>query len=386
MFIPRNLQSALQRLIRQYPILAVTGPRQSGKTTLLKRQFPDYQYVSLENADMRSRAEDDPNSFLKKYNRYVIFDEVQRTPQLFSYLQTKVDKDEIMGQFILSGSQNFLLLKNIQQSLAGRVAMLKLLPLSISELEAASLLAPDWEPAAQKGFYPALFKRKIESPDFYPHYIETYLERDVRNLIQIKDLSSFRLFLKRCAGHAGHLLNLSELARDCGISSPTAKAWLSVLESSFILFKLPPYFTNFNKRLIKRPKLYFYDTGLLCHLLGITSPSELDTYYQAGNIFENLIIADLCKQHLHQGQQPNFYFLQDSNKNEIDLLTEKAGQLYIAEIKASRTLTNRHFKQLEKISRNTPLPIAKKTLIYAGDEAFEHKGIQIRPWNKAAIN
>jgi len=372
-------------LIRTYPVLAITGPRQSGKTTLLRKQFPEYKYVSLENPDIRERAEEDPNSFLKKYDRHVIFDEVQRTPHLFSYIQTKIDEDQTMGQFILSGSQNFLLLQSIQQSLAGRVAMLKLLPFSMPELEAALLLSPDWESATIKGFYPPIFGREMSPADFYPHYVETYLERDVRNLIQIKDLSPFRQFLKRCAGHAGQLLNLSELARDCGISPPTAKAWLSVLESSFILFTISPYFTNFNKRLIKRPKLYFYDTGLLCHLLGITSEAELDTYYQRGNIFENLIIAELHKRRLHQGQQPAFHFFQDSNKNEIDILSEKAGRLYIAEIKATRTPTARHFKPLEKFRKTAPLPIAKASLIYGGEEAFEHKGIHVLPWKSCKL-
>jgi uncharacterized protein len=380
MFIPRNLLEPLVQLKDKYPILAVTGPRQSGKTTLLRESFPDYEYVSLENADIRERAMQDPNAFLEKYAGKVIFDEVQRVPQLFSYLQTKTDLDKVMGQYILSGSQNFLLLKNISQSLAGRVALFKLLPFSFSELHAEGLLAASWQEAAFKGFYPTIYDRQLTAPEFYPNYLETYVERDVRNLLSIRDLRQFRLFIKRCAGHAGHLLNLLSLANDCGISPPTAKAWLSVLESSYIVFTLSPYYRNFNKRIVKTPKLFFYDTGLVCNLLEMDSPRDVDNYFQRGSLFENFIIAEMYKQTFHQGRRPSFYFWQDSNKSEVDLLWEKASAIHLMEIKSGQTVNASFFKNLEKFTALSEQPTTKQYLVYGGTEHFNQKGTKVLGW------
>jgi len=380
MFIPRNILEPLKQLKDKYPLLALTGPRQSGKTTLLQAAFPDYQYVSLENADVRERAVQDPNAFLEKYAGKVFFDEVQRAPQLFSYLQTKTDSDRTMGQYILSGSQNFLLLESISQSLAGRVALLKLLPFSFSELAAAGLLANSWQEAAFKGFYPAIFDRHIEPVDFYPNYLETYIERDVRNLVAVRDLRQFRLFLKRCAGHTGQLLNLLSLANDCGISSPTAKAWLSVLESSYIVFTLSPYYRNFNKRLVKTPKLFFYDTGLVCNLLEMDDPGDVDNYFQRGSLFENFIVAEMYKQAFHQGRRPSFYFWQDSNKNEIDLLWEKASTLHLMEIKSGQTVNASFFHNLEKFTAASGQTIGHRYLAYGGTEGFSQQGIEVLGW------
>ncbi len=271
--------------------MALTGPRQSGKTTLLKELFKDYRYISLENPDIRAFATDDPTSFLNEYSENVILDEVQRVPSLFSYIQTKVDESKKMGQYILSGFQNFHLFNSITQTLAGRVALFKLLPLDFEELKAVELLESDYPQALFKGFYPAIFDRDIDPKIFYANYIQTYVEKDVTELLNVKDLKAFRTFLGLCAGRAGQLLNVSALAKDCNISQPTAKAWLSILESSYLIFLLPPYHQNFNKRLVKSPKLYFYDTGLLCYLLGIKSANEIILDRLKGNLFESLILA-----------------------------------------------------------------------------------------------
>ncbi len=310
----------------------------------------------------------------------MILDEVQRAPQLFSYLQTKTDLDREMGQYILSGSQNFLLLESITQSLAGRVALFKLMPFSFSEMQAGGLLANTWEEACFQGFYPAIFDRQIHPIQFYPNYLETYLERDVRNLISVKDLSQFRLFIKRCAGNAGQLLNLQSLATDCGISQPTAKSWLSVLESSYIVFLLPPYYKNFNKRIIKTPKLFFYDTGLICNLLEMDNPNDVDKYFQRGSLFENFIIAEMHKQLLHLGRRPAFYFWQDANRNEIDLLWEKVSEIHCMEIKSGQTVSIDFFKNLYLFSSLSNSPNGKNYVAYGGDQQFTHQGVEVLNW------
>jgi uncharacterized protein len=382
MYINRELVYSLERLVSKFPILVVTGPRQSGKTTLLKHLFPDYQYVTLENHDIRQRAIDDPNGFLNTYSNKVIFDEVQQAPQIFSYLQTKVDKDQIMGQYILSGSQNFQLLENITQSLAGRVALFKLLPFTFNELEKENLLAQNWHKTAFSGFYPALFDRNIEPYDFYTNYVETYIERDVRQLINIRDLRQFRLFLKYCAGHAGQMLNLQKIANEVGISQPTAQSWLSVLETSYLVFTVAPYYRNFNKRLVKTPRLYFYDTGLICFLLEMKRPTDLETYYQRGAIFENLLIANLIKHQYHNYQKTDLYFWRDSQDLEVDLLFENSSELRIAEIKSSETVNSSFFTNMQKFSKNVENQTIKSYLLYGGAENFEYSNVKVIAWNQ----
>jgi uncharacterized protein len=380
MYIQRDLIDALNRLRTKFPILALTGPRQSGKTTLLQHLFPDHQYVTLENPDLRERALSDPNGFLNTYSERVIFDEVQQVPHLFSYLQAKVDNDRQMGQFILSGSQNFQLLQSITQSLAGRVALFKLLPFSFHELEAVNLLNKQWHEAAFRGFYPALYDREIEPTDFYRNYVETYIERDVRQLVNVRDLRQFRLFLKYCAGHAGQMLNLQKIANEIGISQPTAQSWLSVLETSYIVFTMPPYYRNFNKRLVKTPKLYFYDTGLLCYLLEMTHSTNLTTYYQRSAVFENLVIAELNKHQFHTYQKNDFYFWRDNNDLEVDILFEDFDNLRIGEIKLSETINASFFTNMQKFSKIAGETALKSFLLYGGSESFEHLGTSVLPW------
>lgn len=379
MIIPRHLARHLQELSRYFPILSLTGPRQAGKTTLLKELYPNHRYVSLEDPDQQLRATEDPRSFLKHYDYNVIFDEAQRAPELFSYLQTIVDEDKQPGRYILSGSQNFLLRQNISQSLAGRVGIARLFPLDFQEMAAASLLPKDYETAIYRGFYPAQFDTGVPARLFYPSYVLTYVERDVSGLVSAANLNTFRRFLQLCAAYAGQLLNYSAIAKAVGVSAPTIQSWFSILEQSYLVFRLPPYFQNFGKRLIKSPKLYFYDTGLLCYLLGMQSEKDVFNYYQFGALFENLVIAERMKRDQHEGKEARLYFYRDSNQVEVDLLEETPSGLILTEIKASRTyrdglLANLH--KAGKIARQT----ARKQLVYGGDEGFEVKDAQVFPW------
>lgn len=380
-WIERTMAKEIRKRITQYPILAVTGPRQSGKTTLLKTLFPDYGYVSLENPDNRSFAKEDPNGFLKQYSSKTILDEVQRVPELFSYLQTLVDSSGQMGQYILSGSQNFHLLKHITQSLAGRVALFRLLPLDTQELEQAKKLPANYLDACIRGGYPAIYHRNLDPTDFYANYIRTYIEKDVTELVNIHDINSFRTFLGLCAGRAGQLLNLTSLANDCNISQPTAKAWLSVLESSYLVFLLYPYHENFNKRLVKTPKLYFYDVGLLTHLLQIREPGELAINRLKGNIFENFVIANFQKFNENRYRHLSYYFWQDHNGLEIDLLLKTANTVDVYEVKSTQTLSGALFKNLQHFIELVEPQTVRPYLVYGGDQALVRSNVQVIPWN-----
>ena len=379
--INRQLVNAIVALKDKFPIIALTGPRQSGKTTLLKNTFPDYQYISLEDPDYREFAQNDPKGFLKNFSENIIFDEVQRVPHLFSYLQTVVDASGKMGQFILSGSQSFHLLQQITQSLANRVALFKLLPFDFQELKTANLLPSDYSEILIRGFYPALFDRNLPSADFYSNYIETYVQRDVTQLINIREIRTFRTFLVLCASRVGQLLNLNSLANECGISQPTAKAWLSILESSYILFTLPPYFQNFSKRVVKSPKLYFYDTGLLCYLLGIKESKTLVVNALKGNLFENLIVAEQKKQNHHQCRNKEFYFWRDTSGHEIDLLIPNVTQFDIFEIKASETINSSQFKGMDFVEKISVDKVASKTLIYGGNDNQIRSNYTVKAWH-----
>jgi predicted AAA+ superfamily ATPase len=362
----RIIKKEMDIYLKKYPVLVLTGPRQSGKTTFLRNQFPTYTYVNLENLDNRNYARNDPNGFLREHDRYVIFDEVQRVPELFSYIQTKVDEDKIMGQYILSGSQNFHLMRNITQSLAGRVALFKLLPFDCQEMQEAGWLDEDYAVNLQKGFYPAIYDRDIPSKAFYSNYLQTYVERDLSELIQVKDLKQFRNFISLCAARVGQLLNLNSLANECGISQPTAKSWLSVLETSYIVYQLQPYHTNMNKRITKSSKLYFYDTGLLCFLLKIKDAAHLKTSPYKGSLFENYIINEYLKQNYHQNLLRDYWFWRDAVGHEVDLIWQDTEKLNVVEIKASQTIMPSMFKGLNYFEKLVPELIESKTLVHTG--------------------
>lgn len=379
-FINRQIAPIIQSQLKKFPVIALTGPRQSGKTTLLKSLFKEYTYISLESPNIRSFAMEDPIGFLNQYGRNVIFDEVQRAPELFSYIQTRVDESGQMGQFILSGSQNFHLINNITQSLAGRVALFKLLPFDFGELKASHLLPDNYLDAGIRGFYPAIFARKINPAIFYSNYIQTYIEKDVTELLHIKDLKLFRTFVGLCAGRAGQLLNYSALANECDISHGTAKAWLSLLESSYIVFLLQPYHQNFNKRLIKTPKLYFYDTGLLNYLLGIKTPEDLASSGLKGHIFENLIVAELQKKNHHLYLHQEYFFWQDSNANEIDILQKDSSGFSVREIKATATISAALFKEMDRFEQLVSPVKVTKTLIYGGAEDQKRTQYNVLSW------
>lgn len=366
--IKRELYKKLTSAAKAFPIVAVVGPRQSGKTTLVKMTFPDKSYVSMEDLDMREYATNDPRGFLSDYAKGAILDEIQRTPQLFSYLQTNVDTHSKPGRFILTGSQHFLLQQNISQTLAGRVAILKLLPFSLNELLYKTHFSfNNYEEYLFRGFYPRIYDKKISPRDWYPNYIQTYIERDLRLIKNITNLNAFQTFLKMCAGRVGQILNLSSLASDCGITHNTAKSWISVLEASFIIFLLRPHYKNFNKRLIKMPKLYFYDPGLVSSLLGIETKKQILTHSLKGNIFESFILSEILKNKYNKGFDSDIYFWRDKTGHEIDCLIEKTSRLTPIEIKSGKTLTKDQFKNLiywNKLSKTDP----KKTyVVYGGD-------------------
>ncbi len=384
--VSRTIINAINELAKVYPIIAVTGPRQSGKTTLLKELFNDYRYVSLENPDNRFFAENDPNGFLELYNNKVIFDEVQRVPALLSYMQTLVDSSKSMGQFIISGSQNFNLMKSITQSLAGRVALFKLLPFDFSELKSENLLPIDYPELVIKGSYPAIYDKHIPPTAFYANYVQTYIERDVTELLSVKDINLFRTFLKLCAARIGQQLHLTNLSNEAGISVPTVKSWLSILESSYILYQLPPFFNNFNKRLVKSPKLYFYDTGLACFLLGIKNENTLIESDFKGALFKNLVINEYMKQNLHHNLYHDFYYWRDSNGHEVDLLVSNQVAYDIIEIKATKTLLPKLFEGLDLLASVGQKTINRKILVYGGQETQKRTQYQIWAWHDLKID
>lgn len=373
--IQRNAAETLVRLSDQFKAVAVTGPRQSGKTTLVRAVFTGKPYVNLENPDSRRFAMDDPRGFLSQYPGGAILDEVQRVPELFSYLQQVLDEFDGTGMFILTGSNNFLLQENISQSLAGRVGYLFLLPLSLSELGWNSTSSNE---LLFRGGYPALYDSSADSTLFYANYLRTYVERDVRLIKNITDLFAFEKFLRLCAGRTGQLLNMSSIAMESGVDVKTIGSWIGVLETSFIAFRLQPYHKNYNKRIVKMPKLYFYDTGLAVALMGIENTDQLAIHPFRGNLFENLVILELMKRRYNKALQKKLYFWRDNSGHEIDVILERAGAQLPLEIKSGKTVSDDFFKGLDYWRKLTGAD--QGYLVYDGETAQERSnGISVIP-------
>lgn len=380
--IPRILEKDFLRLAQAFPAVALLGPRQSGKTTLAKLCFADYLYCSLENPDVREFAQNDTRRFLDQRKKYpgMIIDEAQNVPELFSYLQEILDNSEEMGKFILTGSQNFLLTEKITQSLAGRIAILTLLPFSMREVPIMDL-----DMTILHGYYPRVITGKISAQDWYPQYIQTYLERDVRKIINIENLNTFQRFLRLCAGRVGQTINYSDLSRDVGVSSVTIKKWFSVLEASYICFFLPPFYKNLSKRVVKSPKLYFYDTGIACALLSIHSDTVLSSHPLRGALFENLIISEIYKNYCNQSSKADLYFYRDNIGNEVDCLLEKNGQPHCIEIKSAQTINPSFFKGLKHLQKSMNVSPEHCHLIYGGKQNFVRSSANVYSWEKTFL-
>lgn len=381
--IPRTAAALLDEVRLGYPVITITGPRQSGKTTLARSAFADKPYVSLETPDEREFAATDPRGFLARWPQGVVIDEVQHVPALFSWIQSDVDAVGQMGRFVLTGSQNFTLMANIPQSLAGRSSLVQLLPLSIVELSAAAKVPDDLDAMLLRGGYPALYARSLNPGRWLADYTMSYLERDVRQVSQVQDLSSFQRFLRLCAGRTGQLLNLSNLAQDAGVAQSTARAWLSVLEASYIVFLLPPHHRNLGKRVVKMPKLYFLDTGLAASLMGIQTSAQLAVHPLRGALFETLIVAEFLKDRFHKGFSSNLFFWRDNVGLEVDLLLDEPEGLRPVEIKSSATVTEDLFKGLRRWLLAAGDAARLPRVVCAVPESYQRSGIEVRRWQEA---
>jgi predicted AAA+ superfamily ATPase len=373
--IKRDLSTELLLQIREYPVVTVLGPRQAGKTTLVRNVLPDYAYVSLESPDMRQFAQEDPKAFLAKYTGKVIFDEIQRTPELLSYLQVIVDETGENGQFVLTGSHQLQLREAITQSLAGRTGLLYLLPLTVSELSRADISFKSYFDYLFNGFLPRIYDQKQRPHIAYANYYQTYVERDVRQLINLKDVALFEKFLKLLAGRVGQLINYNGLANDTGVDGHTVKNWLSILEASFVIFKLPPYYENFGKRAVKSPKFYFTDTGLLSYLLDIEKPAQLERDPLIGALFENLVILEILKNRYNRAKTSGLYFYRDGQGKEIDLLYKSGNKITGIEIKAAATWNSEFKKTLINFSEKNQ-KLDQACVIYNGESREFSDGIQ----------
>ncbi len=378
--IERELKAKMLAMLDKYPIVTLTGPRQSGKSTMLRNALDGYQYVSLEDPDMRMMAEQDPRGFLATYPDKTIIDEAQRVPALFSYLQTHTDKVGREGMYALAGSHNFLLMENVNQSLAGRTAVLRLLPFSHKEMRQGNVLPMTVDEEIFYGSYPRIYDKGIEPTDYYPYYIQTYVERDVRLIRNIGDLGKFIKFIKLCAGRIGQLFNASSLSNEVGVSVSTISEWVSVLEASYICYQLRPDYNNFSKRLVKTPKLYFYDTGLACSLLEIKSASQVATHYLRGGLFENMVINEFIKCAFNSGNTPELTFWRDSTGTEVDLLSYVDGKPNAYEIKSGATFAPEYFKNISKWAKLSGASADACHVVYGGDNALSTSAGAVMPW------
>lgn len=381
--IKRDAQNKLVQLSETFKVVAVIGPRQSGKTTLVKATFPDKPYFSLENPDTRNFALEDPRGFLQNLPNGAILDEIQRTPLLFSYLQEIVDDSLQKGMFVLTGSNNFLLQENISQTLAGRVGYLNLLPFSINELQLAKLLPESDEEIIFNGFYPPIYHQKINPIDWLPNYIRTYIERDVRQIKNVSDLLIFEKFMSILAGRTGQELNLSSISNEVGVDLKTIQSWIGILESSFIIYLLKPHFQNFNKTIVKRPKVYFYDTGIVCSFLRISTPTQLETYPIKGAIFETMVVIEMVKKYANKGIVPPLYYWRDKSGCEIDIIIDEGNRLIPIEIKSSKTINSDFFKNL-KYWKNLS-KMNESVLFYSGNqEQNRSDGTFVTNWKNSS--
>ena len=380
--IPRKATSTAQRLAKGFPVIAVTGPRQSGKTTLARALFADKAYVSLENPDEHAFAERDPRAFLNRFASGAILDEVQRCPQLLSWLQGLVDERGRMGDFVLTGSAQFDLIAGITQSLAGRVGRIELLPLTADELAAADKLPSTLEDFLLCGGYPALYDRELSPGDWFPNYVSTYLERDVRQLVAVRDLSLFQRFVRMCAARSGQLLNLAALGADCGISAVTARQWLSVLEASYLVARLPPYHHNFGKRLVKSPKLYFLDVGLMAWLLGIRDAATIQTHAARGALFETWVVSECIKQRFNAGQGADLFFWRDNAGHEVDLLFDTPQGMQAVEIKSGSTFASDWPDAIHRWAKFATGAARPPVIVYGGEGAYERQGCRVIGWRE----
>ena len=380
--IKRQIEETLRAFSAQFRAVGITGPRQSGKTTLARMTFPDKPYVTLESPDERERAVSDPRRFLARFPDGCIFDEIQRVPSLFSYLQENIDEHPVVGRFILTGSQQFGMMENISQTLAGRIGMLTLLPFSMTELNEGDYLAHSLDEVLWNGAYPPIYDQKANPSYWYDSYISTYAERDVRQIVNIQNANLYQRFLKLCAGNIGHLFNASRIGNDCGLNHGTVSNWLSVLEASYIAFCLLPHHNNYRKRLVKTPKLYFWDTGLAIRLLGIESPMQLSTHPLRGNLFENWVIVELLKGRFNLGKRNNLFFWRNHTGLEVDVIAEQAGQLMPIEIKSGETIASDWSKGIKQWLELAQTDAINPTLVYGGDKAWCTDHICIIPWRE----
>ncbi|MCX5925458.1 MAG: ATP-binding protein [Candidatus Dependentiae bacterium] len=381
MLIQRTLEPSIRSSSEYFPVVAIIGPRQAGKTTLAKMVFEKHTYISLEDIDMRTYAAQDPRGFLDSYknNFGLILDEFQHVPDLLSYIQTYVDREQKNGYFILTGSQNFLINEAITQTLAGRIAIHTLLPFSIHELNQQSLVPADADRYLYQGSYPPLYAKNIPADTWYRNYIQTYIERDVRHITNIGNLSTFQTFLQLCAGRVGQVINLTSLGNDCGISTNTVKQWLSILQASYIIFLIQPHYKNFSKRLIKSPKIYFYDTGLICSLLKITA-EQLPMHYLKGGLFESLVISEIIKQQYNKDINPTVYFWRDQAGHEVDCIVDSGLSSIPIEIKAGKTISTSFFDNLTYWKQLANANPQDGFLIYAGTENQKRSNGTVLGW------